>query len=204
MGAIKTTSAFVASIIAFSANAAFQTNNWNDQMSDTKVYVKYTSVKSGGYNNYQHFGFECRITDGSRTGRVQLQFDGDSAIATPNSNVKIDLRVDKGQVFSLEGSTYSNSYRAGHIRDIPDELYTELKTGSKLHMNIYHGRELEVSETFSLAGSTAALNYVTNKCGIVVGESDELITKIKEVNDFNDKEIAKLNAERKSKLAAIK
>ena len=195
---------FVMSLVAFNTNAAFKTNNWQDEMSDTKIYTKYTSVKSSGYNNYQYFGFECRIVDGNSTGRVQLQFDGSEAVGTPNSDVQISMRVDKGKVYELVGRTYSNSYRGGYIRIVPASLYSELKAGSKLHMKLYNGRRLEVSETFSLAGSTSAINFVSNKCGLVVGESDELVAKKKEINDFYDNEISKLNAERKSKLAALK
>ncbi len=204
MGAVKAASMLIGSMLAFNSNAAFQTNNWQDEMSDTKIYSKYTSVKSSGYKNYQYFGFECRIIDGTPSGKVQLQFNGDAAVATPNSAVQIDLRVDKGRVYKIQGNTYSNSYRAGYMRDIPEELYSELKAGSKLHMKIYSGRELEVSETFSLSGSTAALNYVSDKCGLALGQSDKLVAQKKEINDYYDNEIAKLNAERKSKLAALK
>lgn len=192
------------SLVAFNASASFRTNNWQDEISDTKVYTKYTSVKSSGYDNYQYFGFECRIVDGKSTGIVSLQFDGSEAVGTPNSEVQIAMRVDKGEVYDLVGRTYNNSYRSGYIRTVPASLYSELKTGSKLHMKLYNGRRLEVSETFSLAGSTSAINFVSNKCGLVVGESDDLVAKKKEINEFYDNEIAKLNVERKSKLAALK
>lgn len=187
-----------------SASAAFSSHNWTDDMTDTKAYSKYTSVKSSGYNNYATFGFECRVNEGKQSRRMSIEVSDDNGFATPNADLLVKVRVDKGQIYSLKGHTYSNSYRSAFINDVPDELYTELKSGNKVVVNIYKYDQLKSQNTFSLSGSSKAIDYVSNKCGVERGISDEIVLQKKEINDFYDKEIAKLEAERKAKLAAVK
>ncbi|WP_237484181.1 hypothetical protein [Vibrio hippocampi] len=71
-------------------------------------------------------------------------------------------------------------------------------------MKIIKDRELQVRESFSLSGSTASLNRMAKNCGISIGESPEVVAAKKEINDFYNAEIAKLEAERKKKLANVK
>jgi WD40 repeat protein len=189
---------------SFNAYAGFKSNDWVDEMNDTKVYSKYTRVKTSGYKNYQTLGFECRIENGKKTGRMSIEFDGSESIATPNSSIDFRIRVDKGEVYRLKGRMYSNSYRGGLVKVVPDELYSELKSGSKAFIEIWDSRELEVRQSFSLSGSTKAINYISSKCGLSVGLSDEVLSKRNEINDKYDKMIKDIERKREKELSQIK
>ncbi|NLS13937.1 hypothetical protein HGP28_13665 [Vibrio sp. SM6] len=197
--------AILSTSVSFAADAAFRSNNWTDDMTDTKVFSEYTSVKSSGHNNYQQFGWECRLRDGSDSAKtIELMYDGDEAIATPNSITDVQLRVDKGKVYKLKGRNYSNSYRGGLIHNVPSELFSELKSGSKLHVKIGNLGSVDVMETFSLSGSTASLNKMVKNCGLSIGESADVVAAKKAINDKYDVMIADLEKQRAKELKAIK
>jgi hypothetical protein len=183
------------------SHAAFRSNDWTDEMTDTKIYSQMTHTKIG--RDYQYVGFECRVK-GGKPDDIIIAFDGDDAIATPSSRVLLQMRVDKGKVYELNGYTYNNSYRGGTAGNVPPSLLDEIKAGNKLHLKIMHGRETEVMATFSLSGSTAALNKMEKNCGVAIGESPEMIAKKKEINSKYDKLIRDLEAKRQAEIQAVK
>ncbi len=189
---------------SFAVQAAFTPNNWTDEMTDTKVFSEYTSVKTSGYRNHQTFGWECRLRNGSpQADSIELMYGGSESVATPNSVVKIQVRVDDGKVYNLNGKNYNNSYRSGLIRAVPDELYSELMSGNKMHLKISNHGQNRVMETLSLSGSTASLNRMQKNCGVSIGESPEVTAAKKAINAEYDARIEKLEAERKAKLAEL-
>ncbi|WP_305846006.1 hypothetical protein [Photobacterium kishitanii] len=160
-----------------------------------------TYTKTG--SDYQYIGFECRVTDG-KPDDIIIAFDGDDVVATPSSKVLLKMRVDKGKVYELNGYTYNNSYRGGTARDLPPSLLDEIKTGNKLHLRIIRGRETEVMETFSLSGSTAALNKMERNSGVTAGEPSEMVAKKKEINTKYDNLISELEKKRQAEIQAVK
>ena len=95
-------------ISPLSAFAEFKSNDWNDEMSDTKTIERYVRAST------DRFGFRCDIDAKGKD--FMLTFASDDSIATPNSTVEIKIRIDKGEVHNLKGKLYSNSYKSGLIR----------------------------------------------------------------------------------------
>lgn len=188
-------------LAACPVHAAFKNAVWTDEMDNTVIHTTKTYTKVGRDNQY--IGFECRVKEGKSSSDIRLTFGGDESIATPNSNVDLRLKVDKGEIYGLKGKTYSNSYRAGVVFDVPNTLFTEIMQGNKLHTEIGNYGRIDVIATFNLSGSTSALKHMMNKCGVVVGESDELVLAKQKINQEYDKKIDAINAEREKKLKAI-
>lgn len=143
--------------------ARFLTKNWQDKMTDTKIYEQYTRNNSEGRDfDYDHFGYRCSIKGVDKI--FLLTFSAYKHIATPNSDLEIMLRIDGGKVHHIKGRTFNNSYKAGVM--VPNiSLIDDLKTGKILLMNIYVYDELKLGTEFSLNGSSDALESTAGICG---------------------------------------
>lgn len=186
-------------LMSFPLYADFYSNDWSDDMSDTKVIERYTSIYKGFDNR---FGFRCDISPNEKD--FMLTFNSRNSIATPNSSVQVKVRVDKGKVYDLEGRLYSNSYKSGTIKDYPDELLDEIKNGEKILINIYSYRELEFQNSFSLKGSLEAVSETAGPCEHLLKLSDSDLNEIKKLEVERDKEILKIKSEYDSKISLIK
>ena len=114
------------------------------------------------------------------------------------------MRVDSGEVYSLKGRTYSNSYKSGLIRNIPDGLLKEIKAGNKLLVNIYVYSQLKFNHSFSLNGSTNALKDTAGKCDYLVSSNPKLEKEIKKLEAQRDKEIRNITAKYSREIKALK
>jgi hypothetical protein len=147
----------------------FRDASWKDAMNDTsstvqKLYSNTKYYQSSDPKDY--LGFRCDV---SPTGKdFFLIFGSDESISTPsNSRVTLKIRVDSGGGYEVNAKMFSNSYRSGTIKEFPNELISEIKTGSKLLVNIYsYKTKLVDQQTFHLAGSNAAVSQVQKACGI--------------------------------------
>ncbi|MBL4763970.1 MAG: hypothetical protein JKX67_01610 [Colwellia sp.] len=137
----------------------FRGNNWHDAMTDTS-----TTEQRVYFGADKYLGFRCDVSPTQK--EFFLTFGSGDAIATPNnSNVKLKIRVDSGKVYEVKGRMYSNSYRSGTIKDFPKELLTEIKSGTRLLVNIYSYKELKERVFFFLTGSEV-ISEVQKACGI--------------------------------------
>ncbi|KJG54234.1 hypothetical protein UA38_22285 [Photobacterium kishitanii] len=114
------------------------------------------------------------------------------------------MRVDDGEVYNLKGKTYSNSYKGGVIRDIPEQLLNNIKNGNKLLVNIYVYNQLKMNQSFSLSGSSKALQLTADKCDLEVKNNPELEQKIKEIERKRDKEIKEITSKYTNEIQALK
>ncbi|KJG56383.1 hypothetical protein UA42_22470 [Photobacterium kishitanii] len=188
----------LALLVPQSALAAFKSNNWSDEMNDVKVYEQYTS------NHGSSIGFRCDVEKGKNKDLI-LTFESKESIATPsNDKVEIKMRVDDGEVYNLKGKTYSNSYKGGVIRDIPEQLLNNIKNGNKLLVNIYVYNQLKMNQSFSLSGSSKALQLTADKCDLEVKNNPELEQKIKEIERKRDKEIKEITSKYTNEIQALK
>ncbi|EGQ9921460.1 TPA: hypothetical protein JG855_004584 [Vibrio parahaemolyticus] len=181
-----------------SASAAFKSNNWSDEMNDVKVYEQYTS------NRGSSIGFRCDVQKGKHKD-FMLTFASKENVATPsNGRVEIKMRVDDGEVYNLKGKTYSNSYKSGVIRNIPESLLNSIRSGNKLLVNIHVYNQLKMNQSFSLSGSAKALQQTADRCDFVVKSNPELERKIKEIERKRDKEIKEITSKYAKEIQTLK
>ena len=181
-----------------SALAEFKSNNWTDEMNDIKVYEQYT------YNRGSSIGFRCDVQKG-KIKDFMLTFASEENVATPsNGSVEIKMRVDDGDVYNLQGRTYSNSYKSGLIRNIPDSLLNSIRSGNKLLVNIYVYNQLKMNQSFSLSGSAIALQQTADRCDFMVKSNPELEQKIKDIERKRDSEIREITSKYSKKIQEIK
>ncbi|PSV37776.1 hypothetical protein [Photobacterium sp. GB-210] len=188
----------LALLVPQSALAEFKSKNWTDEMNDVKVYEQYTSFWGSS------IGFRCNVIKGKKKDFL-LTFDSKETIATPsNPNIEIKMRVDDGEVYSLKGMTYSNSYNSGVISDIPEQLLNNMKSGNKLLVHIYVYNTQKLDTTFSLSGSSKALQLIADKCDLEVKNNPELEQKIKEIEQKRDKEIKEITNKYAKEIQTLK
>ncbi|MGF1681945.1 cell envelope integrity protein TolA [Photobacterium minamisatsumaniensis] len=186
---------FSALVGSLQANASFKNKDWSDDMEDIHIYHSYTS-KSYGYGDYVNFGIECRIHEGDSKGKVGLSFYDSGAIATPNSSVRLRVRVDKNTVYNLEGFMYSNSYRGGLVnRNIPEKLWVEMKLGSSINLEVYNHNELKTKEKLSLNGSAKAIERISSKCSTPLADDVKPIYKSTASNTLSAKNKKNISSE---------
>jgi hypothetical protein len=181
-----------------SASAAFKPNNWSDEMNDVKTYEQYTS------NSGNSIGFRCDVKNGKHKD-FMLTFASNKNIATPNNDrVEIKMRVDDGEVYNLRGTTFSNSYKSGLIRNIPESLLNNIRIGNKMLVHIHVYNELKMNQSFSLSGSAKALQKTADRCDFVVKNNPEIERKIKEIERKRDKEIKEITSKYATKIQILK
>lgn len=181
-----------------SASAAFQSNNWIDEMNDVKVYEQYTSNLGGS------IGFRCNVQKGKYKD-FMLTFSSKEYIAIPSSDrIEIKMRVDDGEVYNLKGRTYSNSDKSGDIRNIPESLLNTIKSGNNLLVNIHVSNRLKMNQSFSLSGSATALQQIANRCDLVIESNPELERKIKEIERKRDEEIKEITNKYAKEIQTLK
>lgn len=182
--------------LAIPSFAQFQSNSWNDEMSDTKTIERYTKNRSGS------FGFRCDLTKGQDPD-FMFTFGSDDSLATPNAFVDVRFRVDKGDIFELKGRTYNNSYRSGVIRSSDKKLLTELQKGNNLLVEIRKYNEVKFKTKFSLSGSAIALKETAGTCGALSTLTAEQHKQIRDLERLRDAEINRIKFEYNTKISAI-
>jgi hypothetical protein len=183
-------------LFPLSVLADFKSNDWSNEMLDTKFINRYTTASTT-----DRFGFRCYIE--AKEKDFMFTFASNS-YATPSSTVEIKIRIDKGKVYNLKGTIYSNSFNSGMIRTFPDELLHEIKKGSELLITIYGYRELEVQRKFSLKGSASAIKDTAGACGVFSDYSEEIMGQVKSLEKERDKKIKQIQTIYAKKISDIK
>jgi hypothetical protein len=165
----------------------FRDASWDDAMNDTssivqKLYSNPKYYQSSDSKDY--LGFRCDISPTNK--KFFLIFGSDETIASPSSSkATLKIRVDSGKVYEVNSRMFSNSYKAGSIHKFPNELIAEIKSGSKLLVNIYvYKTTLKDQQTFDLTGSNSAVSQVQKACGIT--------SKVAKTISHDEKEIQKV------------
>ncbi len=178
--------------------ASFKANNWGDEMTNTKVYEQYTT------NRGSSIGFRCDIQDGKNKD-FMMTFNSRDNVATPsNGKIKIQMKVDSGKVYNLTGKTYNNSYKGGVIYNISEDLLNEVKLGNKLLVKIFVYNQLKLNQSFSLSGSSRALQQTASKCDYLLSSNPEMVIKIRQLEKQRDQEIKKITQKYNAEINKIK
>lgn len=135
-----------------------------------------------------YIGMRC---DNNRN--LMLTFRTLEPIATPNSKVKLMIRVDKNKPHTLLGQTYSDSYNAGFSSSISPSIYEQMATGYKLIARLYNGNVLKDEFDHSLDGSYLGIRKVLEACGNGLGsETIPLVAQKIETENFRASQLEPL------------
>lgn len=183
------------------AYASFSPTSDVDGINDKQRYLQRT------YSDNSQFGFRCDTTRRSKSMYVVFgNTDSGEYIAAPNSQLDVQLRVDRGQVHALDAVMSNSSNRFVFIPKPSKRLMKELKSGSKVHLRAYHYDSKVYEHVFSLSGSSNAIDQVSSRCDVLY-QSDSysrLNREIMQLKRERDMEIRRIEREYSQKIAEVR
>ncbi|MBY8008215.1 hypothetical protein KW471_07890 [Vibrio fluvialis] len=155
-------------------------------------------------NNFYQIGLRC---DENKTKDLMLIFNVKDTIATPNSNVVLQLKSDNNPPLSFNGRLFSNSYRGGYIKlsetnsNDFSKAINQFKKSNNLKVRISDIRKSSVIDyEVSLSGFTKTSKKLLTKCyGNVKPEKNSYLIRIDEIN----KQIKALEKEKEELLSYL-
>lgn len=185
------------------AHERFESYTWFDEDTNQEVFSRFSHNGSIPREDFASFSIQCSIAEGDLSGEVRLFLTDLKGIGVPFADVRIHMSIDNKYRYQFKGEMSKNSFLSAYVMNVPSNFFNHLKTGENILVKSYSSNKLQSRNEFSLSGSSDAIRFIEEKCGVSLSDSYEVTRKKEMIRKKYHRKIESLRRQMEQEISKI-